>query len=68
MREGSSAAIIAAGLMVAEALAAADELAGEGIDVRVINMHTIKPLDAEAVIRAAQQTKAYCHRRGARAL
>ena len=58
MREGSSAAIIAAGLMVAEALAAADELAGEGIDVRVINMHTIKPLDAEAVIRAAQQTKA----------
>ncbi|MFA5385303.1 MAG: transketolase family protein [Eubacteriales bacterium] len=58
MREGSSATIIAAGLMMAEALAAANELANEGLEVRVVNMHTIKPLDAEAVIRAAQETKA----------
>ncbi|HAU32657.1 MAG TPA: transketolase [Desulfotomaculum sp.] len=58
MREGSSATIIAAGLMVAEALAAAGELANEGLEVRVVNMHTIKPLDAEAVIKAAQETKA----------
>ena len=58
MREGTSATIIAAGLMVAEALAAADELAGEGLEGRGVNMHTIKPLDTEAVIKAAQETKA----------
>jgi len=58
MREGSSVTIIAAGLMVAEALAAAGKLANEGLEVRVINMHTIKPLDKEAVISAAQETKA----------
>lgn len=56
MREGSDATIIATGLMVPDALKAADALATEGIRVRVINMHTIKPLDEETVVRAAKET------------
>ncbi len=58
MREGGDAAIIAAGVMVAEALAAAEELSREGISVRVLNIHTIKPLDKEAIISAAKETGA----------
>jgi transketolase subunit B (EC 2.2.1.1) len=58
MREGGDAAIIAAGVMVAEALAAAEELSREGISVRVLNIHTIKPLDTEAIISAAKETGA----------
>ncbi|HEX9021312.1 MAG TPA: transketolase family protein [Nitrospirota bacterium] len=53
--EGRDAAIIAAGIMVAEALKARDLLKAEGIDAGVINMSTIKPLDAEAVIAAAKR-------------
>ena len=53
--EGKDAAIIATGLMVAEALKARDLLKAEGIDAGVINMSTIKPLDAEAVIAAAKR-------------
>ncbi len=53
--EGKDAAIIATGLMVAEALAARDLLKAEGIDAAVINMSTIKPLDNEAVIAAAKR-------------
>lgn len=49
LREGKDAAIIAVGDTVRLALAAADELAKEGVNVRVIDMHTIKPLDTEAV-------------------
>jgi len=53
--EGKDAAIIATGIMVAEALKAHDLLKAEGIDAGVINMSTIKPLDAEAVIAAAKR-------------
>jgi len=51
---GKDAAIIATGLMVAEAIKARDLLKAEGIDAGVINMSTIKPLDADAVIAAAK--------------
>lgn len=56
--EGSDVTIIATGLMVGEALAAKETLANEGISARVINMHTIKPLDKELVIAAAKETGA----------
>ena len=55
LREGKDGAVIAVGLMVPEALAAADLLAGEGINIRVINMHTLKPLDEELVIDTAKK-------------
>lgn len=58
MRAGGDVSVIACGTMVAEAIAAADSLEKEGIDARVINMHTIKPLDEEAVIAAALETGA----------
>jgi len=57
LREGKDVTIIATGLMVSKALQAAEELTKEGIDARVINMHTIKPLDKEAIIKAAQETR-----------
>jgi transketolase len=53
--EGKDAAIIAAGIMVAEALKARELLKAEGIDAGVINLSTIKPLDADAVIAAAKR-------------
>ncbi|MBQ9552305.1 MAG: transketolase family protein [Clostridia bacterium] len=56
LREGKDVAIIATGLMVAEALAAAETLAAQGINARVINMATIKPIDRELVIAAAKET------------
>ena len=56
--EGSDVTIIATGLMVCEALEAAKLLAADGISAAVINMHTIKPLDTEAVIAAAKKTGA----------
>ena len=52
--EGSDLTIIATGLLVAEAIRAAGQLAAEGISVRVIDMHTVKPLDRAAIQRAAQ--------------
>lgn len=55
VREGKDAAIIATGIMVDKAMAAAEILAAEGIQCRVIDMHTIKPIDAEAVIAAAKE-------------
>jgi len=55
LRDGSSVAIIANGLMVNEALVAAEELAAAGIDAMVINMATIKPLDEELVLSAAKK-------------
>ena len=55
LRDGSSVAIIANGLMVNEALVAAEELASAGIDAMVINMATIKPLDEELVLAAAKK-------------
>ena len=56
LRSGSDVTVIATGLMVNEALIAADTLAGEGISVRVINIHTIKPLDQELIVQAARET------------
>lgn len=56
LREGSDVAIIATGLEVSEALTAAEMLAADGIQAEVINMHTIKPLDTEAVLKAAHKT------------
>ena len=58
LTEGSAATIIATGLMVAEALRAQEQLEGEGLAIRVIDMHTIKPLDREAISRAAAETGA----------
>ena len=55
LREGTDVAIIATGLMVAEALEAAETLAREGISARVINVCTIKPLDEEVVLAAARE-------------
>ena len=54
LREGRDFAIVATGLMVAEALAAAETLAGEGISARVIDVCTIKPLDEETLLAAAE--------------
>lgn len=56
LRDGNDVTIIATGLMVNEALIAAETLASEGIKARVINIHTIKPLDKNIVIKAAQET------------
>ena len=56
LKEGSDVTIIATGLMVNEAIEAAKLLEAEGISVELINMHTIKPLDKEAVIKAAKKT------------
>jgi transketolase len=54
--EGNDCTIIASGLLVWESLLAAEELKKDGIFVRVINMHTIKPIDADIVIKAAKET------------
>jgi transketolase len=56
--EGSDVAIIANGLLVAQAILAAETLESEGISARVIDMHTVKPLDREAIRRAAAETGA----------
>ncbi|HEY6191039.1 MAG TPA: transketolase family protein [Bacteroidota bacterium] len=56
--EGNDVTIIACGLQVWEAILAEEVLASEGIGVRLINMHTIKPLDTEIVVRAARETGA----------
>ena len=53
LREGKDAAVFACGLMVNEALEAAKLLAAEGIEISVINVHTIKPIDAECVLKYA---------------
>lgn len=58
VRGGLNATVIACGLMVHRALLAADSLARQGIELRVINMSTLKPIDEEAVIKAANETKA----------
>ncbi len=55
MRDGSDVAILATGLMIPEALKAAGLLAEEGIKAAVVNFHTIKPLDADCVLKMAEQ-------------
>ncbi len=57
LRDGKDITIIATGLCVSSALDAAEKLAGEGIDARVINIHTIKPIDEDIIIKAASETK-----------
>ena len=58
LRDGTDVTIIAVGMNVQMALAAADKLAAEGVSARVIDMHTIKPLDTELVLKAAKETGA----------
>lgn len=58
IRDGQDAAIVAIGLMVSESLKAADRLKEEGINVRVINMSSVKPIDKELIIKAARETAA----------
>ena len=58
LRQGIDATIIACGLMVARAMEAAENLSQQGIDCRVLNMSTIKPLDIEAIVLAANETGA----------
>lgn len=58
LRDGSQVTLIASGICVVEALKAADILASENISARVLNMHTVKPLDKEAILNAARQTGA----------
>ena len=57
LRDGTDVTVIATGMMVQEAVKASDSLKAEGISVRVIDMHTIKPLDEEIIIKAATETK-----------
>ena len=56
LREGKDITLIATGLPVAETLEAAEKLAADGIDAKVINIHTIKPLDEELIVEAAKET------------
>ncbi|MBR0379041.1 MAG: transketolase family protein [Mogibacterium sp.] len=55
LKDGNDVAIIATGIMVSEAIAAGKELKAQGIDARVINLSTIKPLDEELVLKAARE-------------
>ena len=57
LREGTDVSIVSCGLTTQEALKAADILAEEGISVRVINSGSVKPLDGETILKAAQETK-----------
>ena len=58
LRDGSDVTIIGVGMMVQMALKAAEALKAEGVSVRVVDMHTLKPLDEELVLRCAQETGA----------
>ncbi len=58
LREGNDVTVVASGLLVNEALQAYDILKGEGINARIINIHTIKPLDSDIIIKAANETGA----------
>jgi len=56
IKEGKDITIIATGLMVSEAIEAAKVLAGEGIDAGVVNIHTIKPIDTDIIVKNAKET------------
>lgn len=56
LREGKDVTIVATGLCVSSALEAAEKLAADGIDAKIINIHTIKPLDEELIVAAAEET------------
>lgn len=55
--DGCDATVIATGLMVSEAIKAKEELEKNGIDIRVVDMHTIKPIDRELIVKCAKETK-----------
>ena len=57
LRDGKDVTIIATGIMVSKALLAAETLKEKGVDIRVIDMHTIKPIDKDIIIKAAKETK-----------
>jgi transketolase len=57
LREGTDITVIACGCLVAPALQAADDLSEQGVRARVLNMHTIKPLDQDAILAAAVETR-----------
>lgn len=57
LREGNDVTLIANGVVVSRALDAADILAGQGIEARVLNMSTVKPLDRESIVKAARETR-----------
>ena len=56
LREGKDVTIVATGLCVSSALEAAEKLAADGIDAKIINIHTFKPLDEELIVAAAKET------------
>lgn len=56
LREGKDVTIVATGLCVSSALEAVEKLAADGIDAKIINIHTIKPLDEELIVAAAKET------------
>ena len=56
LREGKDVTLIGCGIMVSKCLEAAEELSKHGVDARVINLHTIKPIDDKAIVRAARET------------
>ena len=58
LRDGGDVTLIATGSMVGRSLRAADKLAAEGIDSRVLEIHTIKPIDSDLILRAAEETGA----------
>ncbi len=58
LREGKDVTIFASGLMVADALEAAKQLAAQGVEAEVVNVHTVKPIDKDTVVAAARKTGA----------
>jgi transketolase len=56
LRDGTDATVITCGYIVPEALAAGERLAEKGVRVRILNMHTVKPIDGDAILRAAKET------------
>src|SRR5580704_7433973 len=57
LRDGSDVTVIANGVLVTRALAAAERLAKDGVSVRVVNMSSVKPIDREAILQAAEETR-----------
>ena len=57
MGEGTDGTVFATGVTVAEAIKAQEELKGKGINIRVVDMHTIKPIDRETILKCAKETK-----------
>ncbi len=57
VKDGTDVTIVATGIMVNEAMQAAEKLEAEGVSVRIIDIHTIKPIDEEILIKAAKETK-----------